>query len=157
MKISVHRHDHFALGRLDPGGHRRGLPEVQPEADHAQRRLAGREGSEPGEGAVARAVVDADHLVRATEPPQDAEQLGEQGLDVRFLVVEGDDKGELWLHPRGGITRAVPHRQPSVTFAGFGRAPVFGRGLEAFSCSHRCAPLRQSVPDLDIPEPVTEG
>src|SRR5439155_19484351 len=63
------------------------------------------------EGAVAGAVVDADHFVRAAEPAQDAEELREQRLDVRFFVVEGDYHGEVGLHQRGGIARALRIRQ----------------------------------------------
>jgi len=86
LEIPVHRDDHIASRRLDPGAHRRRLSEVEAEPDHAQLAPLGSQARQLGERSVARAVVDADHLVAPPELRELAEELVEQRLDaLRFV------------------------------------------------------------------------
>ena len=86
--------------------HRRVLPEVPLEADHADPPVGGVKLLEDGERAVGRTVVDVDDLERASElgerrdrPPV---ELGQRA----GLVVERDDDGDRG-HAQGETSREI--------------------------------------------------
>src|SRR3954462_1239238 len=121
-----------AAGRLDAGAHRRGLPEVEAEADPPQLRPRGRHPGERSEGAVPRSVVDADDLVRPAELRQLAEELVQQRLDVLLFVEQRNDDGNLRVLHGRWITRWTPSHNPTGVYPA--RLPVNDSG-----CRESCA------------------
>ncbi len=95
LEIAVHRDDHLAAGRFDARAHRRGLAEIEPEADHVQLGPLRGDFLKREEGAVAAAVVDADHFPRAPELAELGEELVEQRRDVLLFVEEWNDHRDL--------------------------------------------------------------
>src|SRR5207248_1127196 len=62
LEVRVEGHDEFAAGGLEPGGQRRRLAEIAPEADAANPRVAAREPLDGLPRAVGAAVIDEDHF-----------------------------------------------------------------------------------------------
>jgi hypothetical protein len=80
---------------------------------HAQQ-VFGMAGDDPLDDlarAIATAVVDEDHLGSPAQGVEHAKRLGHAGLEVRLLVVAGDDEGEVDLG-HGTLRPAVPGGTP---------------------------------------------
>ena len=98
LEIRVHEHDRVAARRVEPGGESRLVAEVAREAEQPQLRVACGELEQPRPGAVGRAVVDEDDLVRTAER---RERRGEPSMELgerRLLVEDGRDDGEHGPH-----------------------------------------------------------
>jgi len=106
LEVGVERHQERVPRVGEAGGQGRGLSEVLPEAHEADTAVARRDLPERIPRAVARAVVDIDHLVLA---PHRLEGFGEprvERLEIVLLVEDGEDDRER--------RRVVsPHRRPS--------------------------------------------
>src|SRR6185436_13640997 len=70
------------------------------ERQHAEARILRVQLAEHGEAAVGRAVVDGHDLVRPALSLERGGDLAEEDGDVLFLVVDGEDDGEVGLRSR---------------------------------------------------------
>ena len=104
LEVAVHRHDHGAAGVVEAGGHRRRLAEVPPQADELEAVVRRGESSEPPVGVVTAAVVDHDHLERASEPLEARHERDVQRVDVVLLVVHRDDDRDVGRRRVAGAT-----------------------------------------------------
>ncbi len=95
LQVAVHRHDDLAARAGKTRVHRGVLAEVALEADGAHACIGRVEALELREGAVGRAVVDEDQLVRTVERVERGDRPPVQLVERSRLVVERDDDGDV--------------------------------------------------------------
>ena len=100
LEIGVHGDDDRAAGALEPGVEGRRLPGVPAESEDADPGILGRQLAEHVARAVGGAVVHEQDLEGLAMAVENADQLPIASLDVRLLVVGGDDHGEREAMPR---------------------------------------------------------
>ena len=103
LLVAVHGHHRPPSREAEAGADRRRLPEVAPELDDADARVATVPRQRPLAGRVPAAVVDEDDLGRLGHGVEHPEQLLDHGVDVLLLVVEGDHDAQV-------DTSCHPHR-----------------------------------------------
>jgi hypothetical protein len=111
LQIPVHQNDHVSRGVVEACRQGGRLPEIAPELDELESRIAGAEGGGALEGGVAAPVVDHDDLVGLARPLQHRGQSLVERRDALLLVVDGDDDGQVArrrpVTPRFGAGGAV--------------------------------------------------
>src|SRR5262249_26846984 len=91
LEIAVDRDDGLAACVVEACCKCRRLPEVSPQADHADVVVPGVEPRQGGEGAVGRAVVDEDRLPLLSQRLEGRLELVVEERDGALLVVQGND------------------------------------------------------------------
>jgi hypothetical protein len=125
LEVAVHGDEHVALGVVEASGERGGLAEVAAELDDEDARVDGGDLFEQAVGAVARAIVDEDHLEGVADLLHDQLDAVVEGGDVLFLVVERHDDGVfrhiLMIRPEGVGWRfdAITNGWPGGNLRGF--------------------------------------
>jgi hypothetical protein len=95
LQVSVHRDDDVAPRADEPCVHRRMLPEIPLEAHRLDARVPRVEALDRRPRAVARAVVDDDHLERTRIGLENGHRLRHDLLDGSFLVEDGHDQRDI--------------------------------------------------------------
>ena len=95
LQVAVHGDDVLALGVIEAGGQRRGLPEIAAQLDHHHAAVDGGNLLQHPEGVVAAAVIDEDQLERLAGRFHHHLQPVVEFGDVLFFVVERYDDGVL--------------------------------------------------------------
>ncbi len=95
LEVAVHGDDDLAGGVIDAGRERGGLSEVAHQAHEVHARIVAGGRDQARIGVVVAAVVDEHDLAREPQAIGGRLELGDQGLGVRGLVVDGDDDGQL--------------------------------------------------------------
>ena len=95
LEIAVHRHDHLPAGVVETGRHRRRLAEVTSKLDELQTPIMGGKAHEPRVRLIATPVVHDDDLEGSLDAVEGVHEQPVQRLNVVFLVVYGNDDGDL--------------------------------------------------------------
>jgi hypothetical protein len=106
LPVAVERHDDATASEAQADEERGRLAVIPPEPDDATLRPIQRGPLGDRPRAVAAAVVDEQHFVRAVQRREHAPQLRHERRDVVGLVVQWHDDGP--PHPRFGAGRRLP-------------------------------------------------
>ena len=110
LQIGVHD-DHVATAHgLEPGVGGRGLPRIGLEAHQVHARVFLAESADDLGAPIHAPVVDEDDLVDEVRLRQDLANLRPEQREILFLVVDGNDDGEIGRGAHGGRLRGRKSR-----------------------------------------------
>ena len=120
--------------------HRRVLAEVPLEANGPHAAVSLVDPLEPGEGAVAGAVVDEDDLVGPSERVEGRDRPPVELVDAPLLVEDGDDDRQVG---RGSVLVKAPRHGRGASLRHLQRELTPGRRQARLTPPRRCAMLKE--------------